>query len=78
MIKTLQYFVKYDRQDVVQIGVVVSGIDGLLPTESVIPGSDAALQAASGSTNWDEDTICTAHGLVRASLPEPLAAAVAA
>ena len=73
--KTFQYFVKYDRQDTVQIGVVVSGLVGLPLTESVITGSDTVLQTEAGvGKNWDEDTICTVHGLVRAPLPAPLPA----
>lgn len=72
MIKTFQYFVKYDRQDTVQIGVVLSGIEGLTDGTSVIGGSDSALTAAAGlGKTWDEDTICALHGLVRAPLPTP-------
>jgi hypothetical protein len=71
MIKTLEYYVRYDRQDAVQIGIVVA-IPGMDPMRSVITGSDAALTAhavAAGRSTWDEDTICAVHDLVRAPLP---------
>jgi hypothetical protein len=73
MIKTLEYYVRYDRQDTVQIGIVVQ-VDGMAPMRSVISGSDAALTAhavAAGQTTWDEDIICVVHELVRAPLPTP-------
>ncbi len=68
MKKTLDYFVKYDRQDEVRIGWYAD-VDGSRVT-GVINGSDAALLKA-GRKKWDEDTICSVHGLVRA--PEPKA-----
>lgn len=75
MQKVLDYFVKYDRQDRVAVGIVITGIEGVPDSTAVIEGSDSALNAhatASGRETWDEATIASLHSLDRK--PEPVVA----